>query len=85
MARLTDIGAFTGASARLPRNRAELPGVVGPVAGNDAAKLAEATPKVSAAVKTSPRTAVLKFISIYECAFLKNPRHLASKFLPESH
>jgi hypothetical protein len=56
---------------------------VGPVAGKAAPKLAEATPKVSAAVKTSFRIVIFKFISIYGCGFRKNPWRLASKILSQ--
>src|SRR2546423_10417646 len=72
MARLTDVGAFTGASARLPRKSAALPGVVGPDAGNDpAAKVIGTAPITSAAVINSFRTAILTTISIQRLMCLR--------------
>src|SRR2546421_182865 len=72
MARLTDVGAFTGASARLPRKSAALPGVVGPNAGNDpAAKVIGTAPVTSAAVINSFRTAILTTNSIQRLMCLR--------------
>ena len=71
MTRLTDSGAFTGASASLPRKRAELPGVVGPVAGNVVAKLDDDRAPMTIAPMNILRTAILTITSIWRLVCLR--------------
>ena len=64
MARFTETGAFAGANARPLRNRAELPGVVGPEEGKELARLVDTAADSTMEHRNNFRIAILTITSI---------------------
>ena len=72
IARFTESGALAGANATPSRKTALLPEVTGPLVGNDpAAKLNDAAPQSSNAVKNNFRNSILTMISIQRLVCLR--------------